>query len=170
MGLIKKILPFLLLVILFLISAQVRTEENDERVKLLEQEKFLKDRIESLKREQDFMLFEKTLYSNDSKYLVLYLSEGKGELKYKGRVLRNFRVTSSRKNHQKIVHGPVTLTKKIDAAKGPASLVFGKSFVLHKKSSSAAAVNAVPRISLFNKDFTAIYYAVDQGTKAYLFP
>ena len=119
---------------LFLIAAQVHADENEERVKLLEQEKLLKEKIESLKREQDFMLFEKTLYANDSKYLVLSLPEGKGELKYKGRVLRNFRLFSSVKDRRKIVQGPITLTKKIDDPKGPVSLVFGKSLILNKKS------------------------------------
>lgn len=169
MGVIKisLFLPFL---ILFLAAVPVPADENEERAKLLEQEKQLNEKIESLKREQDFMLFEKMLYANDSKYLILYISDGKGELKYKGRVLRNFRLSSSKQDHRKIVQGAITLTKKIDGAQGPVSLVFGKSLVLRKKSSSAPAANPVPRVSLLHKDFTAVYYAVDQGAKAYIFP
>jgi GTPase Era involved in 16S rRNA processing len=46
--------------------------------------------IETLKKEQEFLLFQHTLAAADSKYLILNLRTGKGMLKYRGRILRIF--------------------------------------------------------------------------------
>ena len=58
-------------------------QEGKDRVQLLERERQVRARIELLKREQEFLLFQKELFAADSKYLVLDLRAGTGLLKYR---------------------------------------------------------------------------------------
>ncbi len=60
---------------------------------LVEQQKQLSAKIDTLTQEQDYLLFQKTMYASDSKYLVINITARTGQLKYKNRVLRDFHFT-----------------------------------------------------------------------------
>ena len=153
---------------LFLMGADNGEQGTDEHAKLMEQQKQLNARIETLKQEQDYLLFQKTMYASDSKYLVLNITARTGQLKYKNRILKDFHFTSA--GHvSKLKRGAVTLTKKIEGTKGRRSLVFGRSLVLLGKRGTAAPLEAgIPRIYLSKKDFLSIFYSVENGAKSYL--
>src|SRR5512135_3234238 len=74
----------------FLMGADNGGQSGEERGKLLEQQKQLSARVKSLKREQDYLLFQSTMYASDSKYLVINISRKSGQLKYKNRILKDF--------------------------------------------------------------------------------
>ena len=160
---------FLLLSLLF-VGKDGNGQEQDERSELLEQQKVLKEKIETLQREQDFLLFEKALYATDSKYLIINLGAKKGQLKYKNRVLKDFRLTTSENLAGDVLKpGTVTLTKKKEDTGQRHVLLFGKSLVIQWKrpASSPYAAN-IPRISLSKRDFQSIFYALEEGAKAYI--
>jgi hypothetical protein len=153
---------------LFLMGADNGEQGTDERAKLLEQQKQLNARIETLKQEQDYLLFQKTMYASDSKYLVINIAARTGQLKYKNRILKDFHFASAGRVGM-LKQGMVTLTKKIEGTKGRHSLVFGRSLVLLGKRGPAAPLKAgIPRIYLSKKDFLSIFYSVENGAMLYL--
>ncbi len=158
---------FLIAASLFLMGADNGEQGTDERAKLLEQQKQLNARIETLKQEQDYLLFQKTMYASDSKYLVINITARTGQLKYKNRILKDFHFTSA--GHVRMLkQGAVTLTKKTDGTK-KRSLIFGSSFVLLDKRASAAPFEAgIPLLYLSKKDFLSIFYSVESGALSYL--
>lgn len=158
----------LLIASLFLMGADNGELGTDEQVKLLEQQKQLNARIETLKQEQDYFLFQKTMYTSDSKYLVINIAARTGQLKYKNRILKDFRFTSA--GHISMLkRGAITLTKKIEEPKTRDLLIFGTSLVLQSKQLPAAQLQAgIPRLSLPKKDLMSVFYAVEVGAKAYI--
>lgn len=153
---------------LFLMGADNGERGTDEKAKLLEQQKQLNARIETLKREQDYLLFQKTMYASDSKYVVVNITARTGQLKYKNRILKDFHFASAGRIG-KLKRGAVTLTKKIEGTKGRRSLVFGRSLVLLGKRGTAAPLEAgIPRIYLSKKDFLSIFYSVEKGSLLYI--
>lgn len=146
-------------------------QNGEERGKLLEQQKQLSVRIKTLKQEQDYLVFQRTMYSSDSKYLVINISAKTGQLKYKNRVLKDFhfkRVPVSVRTHRP-TRGELTLTQKIEGARHRKLLVFDKSLVLQGEHAPATKLEAgIPRFSLSKKDFRSVYYAVEAGAKAYI--
>ena len=153
---------------LFLMGADNGEQGTDEQTKLLEQQKQLNARVETLKQEQDYLLFQKTMYASDSKYLVINIAARTGQLKYKNRILKDFRFASA--GHVSMLkRGAVTLTKKIEEPKTRNLLIFGTSLVLQGKRAPAAQLQkGIPRFTLSNRDFLSVFYAVETGTKAYL--
>ena len=108
--------------------------DNRERAALKAERRALHARIEDLKREQDYLLFQKTMYENDSKYLVLDTRKKTGHLKYKNRVLKDFRFQTSKNFPVRSLRpGMLTLTEKIEGKKDRHALVFGKTFVVRWK-------------------------------------
>ncbi len=156
---------------LFLTGAVNGDENREERGKLLQQQKQLSIRIKTLKREQDYLVFQRTMYTSDSKYLILNISKKTGQLKYKNRVLKDFhfkRVSVSDRAHR-LTRGALTLTQKIEGARQRKLLVFDKSLVLQGVHAPEAKLEAgIPRYSLSKKDFRSVYYAIEAGAKAYI--
>ncbi len=164
--------PVILLTVtaLFLMGADRGGEGTDDQARLRDQQKRLRQQVEVLKRDQNFLLFQKEMYAVDSKYLIIDMATKKGQLKYKNRVLKDFTVTlASRAGRPS--PGAVELTNKLEGATGRNALVFGTSFVLRIKRAPPARREAgIPLLLLSKKDFMPLYYAVDIGAKAYILP
>ena len=164
----KHSMTLLLVASLFLLGADNGEQGTDEQGNLLEQQKQLNARIETLKLEQDYLLFQKTMYASDSKYLVINAKARTGQLKYKNRILKDFHFTSAGKVGM-LKQGALTLTKKTEEPKKGKLLIFGTSLALQVKRVPAAQLPAgLPRFLLSKKDFLSIFYAVEVGAKAYL--
>jgi hypothetical protein len=141
-----------------------------ERQGLLEQQKFLQGRIERLRQEQDFLLFQKEVCAADSKYLLLNFSEGKGTLKYRNRILRSFYFTSGRSRGSPEA-GMYVLTRKIEGPPGKRGLVFGDSFLIRAKrtgGSGPGGDKGMAVLSVGTRDLSAIFFAVEPGTMSYV--
>jgi hypothetical protein len=159
----------ILLFSLCLMGADNGDQDGDERGKLLEQQNQLSVRIKTLKRQQDYLVFQKTMYASDSKYLIINISKKTGQLKYKNRVLKDFHFKRVSGGVSNPTRGALTLTQKIEGTKGRNLLVFGNSFVLQGKSAPATELEkTIPRFALSKKDFRSLYYAIETGAKAYL--
>jgi hypothetical protein len=166
----RTAIPMLLLS-LFLVGADSGEQGSDEKAKLLEQQKQLSGKIETLKQEQSYLLFQKMMCASDSKYLLINLAARTGQLKYKNRVLKDFRLTLVSGRASMPAPGAVTLTNKPENPSGKSRLVFGNTFVLQSRQTPISPIAGnIPRISLAKKDFLSIYYAVEAGAKAYILP
>jgi hypothetical protein len=166
----SKAAYLLLVLLLFIVGMDGNGQEQDERDDLLEQQKVLKEKIDTLRREQDFLLFEKEIYITDSKYLIINLGAKKGQLKYKNRVLKDFRFAASANLAKDALKpGTLTLTKKREDPSQRHVLLFGKSLVIQWKRPARSPYPAnIPRLSLSKKDLQSIFYAVEEGAKAYI--
>ncbi len=142
----------------------------DEKASLLEREKELTEKIVKLRRDQDFLIFKKEMYAADSKYLLLNLSQKHGTLKYKNRILMDFKFTSSSAAGLKgIPEGRVILTRKTEGSGRKYALSFGKAFIMQpKRVKNQVKDNNTPRLFLSKKDMAAIFYAVEAGSMAYI--
>jgi hypothetical protein len=144
---------------------------EDERAALLQKIKTQKSRIEVLRREQDALLYRKTMEDVDSKYLIIDLAKNSGQLRYKNRVLKDFTFTpSKRHSYRSLKQGMLTLTKKTeDNKKGFHELLFGGSLALRRSRSAVPPrEQAVPFISLGKKDMQSVSHAVEEGATAYV--
>lgn len=166
----SKAACLLLLLSLLFMGMDGNGQEQDERNELLEQQNVLKEKIETLRREQDFLLFERALYATDSKYLIINLGAKRGQLKYKNRVLKDFRFTGSANLAKDALKpGTVTLTKKREYPGQRHVLFFGRSLVIQwKPPASSPYAENISRISLSKRDFQSIFYAIEKGAKAYI--
>lgn len=166
----SKATCLLLLFLLFFVGIDGNGQEQDERDDLLEQQNALKEKIDTLRREQDFLLFEKALYVTDSKYLIINLAKKKGQLKYKNRVLKDFRFTApANLTEDALKPGTLTLTKKREDPGKRHVLLFGRSLVIQWKRPARSPYAAnIPRLSLSKGDLQSIFYAVEEGAKAYI--
>jgi hypothetical protein len=146
--------------------------ESGDKRQLEERQAQLADRIEALKRDQEFLLFQRSLATIDSKYLILDLRAGKGMLKYRGRILRNFNfplmgkpLPAGRKQ------GVVTLTGKLDGSPVKRQLVFTDPLLIigskHVSTGKAKSKKGI-RIILGTKDLSAIFYTLEMGSLAYI--
>lgn len=160
----------LLLLSLLFVGMDGIGQEQDERDELLEQQKALQEKVETLRREQDFLLFEKALYATDSRYLIINLGAKRGQLKYKNRVLKDFHFTESAELAEDALNaGALTLTKKREDPGQRHILLFGKSLVIRWKRPARSPYAAnIPSLSLSKRDFQSIFYAVEEGAKAYI--
>ena len=161
----------MLVLSLFLMGADNGDQDGEERGKLLEQQKQLSARIGRLKREQDYLVFQRTMCSSDSKYLIINSSKKTGKLMYKNRVLKDFHFKRVSGRVSRPTRGALTLTQKIEGARQRKLLVFGKALVLQGSLAPAVELKAgIPRFSLPKKDFRSVYYAVEAGAKTYILP
>ncbi len=161
-------LVLMLIASLLLMGADNAEQGADDRVKLLEQQRQLKSRIEKLEREQDYLLFQKSMYELDSKYVVIRPASKSGQLKYKNRVLMDFHVLSM-SHAGRLKRGALTVTQKIEGPKGRNALILGRSVVLLGSHAPALPPDAgAARISLARKDFRAVFYALEEGAKVYI--
>jgi len=171
MGNIFKYMPVILMLVLslFLMGADDVEQDGEERGKLLEQQKQLSVRIKTLKREQDYLVFQRAMYASDSKYLIINISAKTGQLKYKNRVLKDFSFKRVSGRVSRFTRGALTLTQKIEGDRQRKLLVFDKALVLQGKNAPVVELEAgIPRFSLSKKDFRSVYYAVEAGAKAYI--
>jgi hypothetical protein len=166
----SKAACLLLLLLLFFVGTVGYGQEQDERDELLEQQKVMKEKIDTLRREQDFLLFEREIYVSDSKYLIINLGAKKGQLKYKNRVLKDFRFTASGNLAKDALKpGTLTLTKKREDPGQRHVLLFGKSLIIQWKRPAGSPYTAnILRISLSKRDLQSIFYAVEEGANAYI--
>ncbi len=164
------LLPFLFLLLFGMVG---NAQEADERLKLDEQQKGLRAKVESLKREQGFLLFRKEFYSADSKYLILFIPAGKGELRYKNRLIKSFSFTPSSEPRMRAVPvGPAAVTKKVEDRGKRHEIIFGTSFIMKVKPKDARPSlkdrAAPPRLFVSKRDMQSLFYAVEEGSKAYV--
>ena len=147
-------------------------EQRDaEQIKLIEQKKQLKARVEMLKQEQDYLVFQKTMYESDSKYLIINFAARNMQLKYKDRVLKDvpFKRVLGRVN--RLRHGELTLTQKIEGPKERNLLIFGQALVLQGKNAPSTLLEeGTPRVFLSRKNFLSVYYAIESGAKVFILP
>jgi hypothetical protein len=165
----NRMMSLVLLFVLCLCGA-AGAVQPDERQQLLEQERVLRDQEAKLKREQDFLLFQKTMYAADSKYLVLNLSEKTGRLKYKNRVLKKFHFTATKRfSAGTLQPGMLILTKKMEIEKGSHALLFGKSLAVRERGDTAPGkkLNASV-VFLTKKDMLSVFFAMEEGASAYV--
>ncbi len=172
---LQRIRTILIIIVLAFASSSLMGADGNEqgaedRARLEARQKQLAARIDSLKAEQDFLLFQNAMSTVDSKYLILNLSAMTGQLKYKNRVLKDFFISGTSKRAFVPANGAVTLTEKIENPRGKNLMVFADAFVLQGKRPPASTTlpKKMLRLSLAQKDFMAMYYAVEAGAKAYI--
>jgi hypothetical protein len=162
--------PVLLLLSLFLMGADAGGPDAAERSALMDRQRTLRAKIEVLSREQDLLLFRKMMYSADSKYLMIDTRNRTAQLKYKNRVLKDFRFRASKDFPGNTLRpGRLALTKKVEGKKDRHTLVFGDALVIRWKLSSVPPKAAdIPFITLTRKELLSIYHAVEEGALAYV--
>lgn len=164
-----KAVRLFLLLSLLLTGMSGNEQESDDREELLQQREALNKKIETLRRDQDFLLFEKALYAADSKYLIINLGTKAGQLMYKNRVLKDFRFKVSSHLAAATKPGALTLTKKREGPSQRNVLIFGKSLVIQwKRPVGSFYEKNIPSLSLYKRDLQSIFYAVEVGAKAYI--
>jgi hypothetical protein len=142
---------------------------DHEREKLLARQKTLHERIEALNREQDFLLFEKTVSAQDSKYLIVKITGRTGQLKYKNRVLRDFEALPQSKHLERLSRGAMTLTEKIEGpSKKKKGMIFGNALLVTAKGGDPAPRVKLPRLVLSKRDFRALYATLEAGAFVYV--
>jgi hypothetical protein len=154
------------------LASSVFGQESDEARSLRQRERHIRTRIEALKKEQEFLLFQRTLATADSKYLIFDLRTGKGMLKYRGRILRNFNCFHAGKHLPAALPKRIaTLTGKVDGSPGRRQLVFTDPLVIiqskHVSIGKAKSKEGL-RIMLGTKDLGAIFFALEKGSLAYI--
>jgi len=173
MKMMTATLPKCLLMIalsLFLLGANTGAiQEQDERTALQKQQQALQEQISTLKREQDFLLFRKTMYAVDSKYLVLNSAKKTGQLMYKNRVLKDFRFIPAKNFPGALQPGMLVLLKKSEGKTDRHALIFGTALIIQWKRAVVPKKEArVPFVSLTKKDMLSVFSAVEEGAIAYL--
>ena len=168
-GLLNKLLLVIVLTP-FLMAADGGDAVRDERASLEAMRSTLRQKISSLKREQDFLLFQKTMYAADSKYLIIDVKHRTAQLKYKNRLLKDMHFTPSKKFLGRgLRQGMLVLTEKVEGKKDRDALVFGKSLVVQwKQSIVPPQERGLPSITLLKKELLSVYYAVEEGAPAYI--
>ncbi len=157
----------MLFVLLLLTGFTIGGGSDDERSSLLQQEKELKVRIETLMRDQEYLRFQKVMQALDSKYLLLDFKGEIGQLRYKNRILKHFSFKTGKPAVRQ--EGIITVTERVEGIKGRHAIVFGSSLILHGKRTPSEKLDpAIPRISLAQKDFLSVYYALEKGSQAYI--
>jgi len=144
---------------------------SDEQRQLGERQAQLAARVEALKEEQDFLLFQRSIAGSDSKYLLFDLTTGTGALKYRNRILRTFPFTLPASKQHQLRKGRHVLTGKTDGSPAKMSLVVQDSFIIHGKKYSGRQTGGkkLPGLVVGGKDLAAMYYALEQGTMLYIY-
>lgn len=156
---------------LLLMGADNGGAHGEERAELLKQQKQLNARVERLTREQDYLVFQRTMYASDSKYLIINVSQKTVQLKYKNRILKvvMFEPVSGRVGSLK--PGALTLTQKIEGTRRRNLMVFEEALVLQgMKAPPAKFKKGMPRFTLSKRNFKSLYAALASGAKAYILP
>jgi hypothetical protein len=146
-------------------------QAGGEEQQLLRREREVLARVEMLKREQSILLAQKALAAADSKYLVLDLRGGKGQLKYRNRILRSFEFPGIARSASgaALSGGTVTLAGKIDGASRKRQLIFNDQLmIIRSKYMNVPKGNRKPAIhvEIPTKDLNAIFFALELGSVA----
>jgi len=172
----KRIPHYIVVCALLFLPLNLARAEGDarepaaERTRLDARRQELEARALKLSQERDFLLFEKEFAVIDSKYLVLDPVSGRGQLKYRARVLLDFSfAAASKKERQALPPGPLSVTKKREDAKKRLELVFGPLLVLSSKD-AATQDPAAMRIVLSGKEIRSVFFALEKGSMAYILP
>lgn len=170
---LPDILLILSLLALLPAGNTAQAEENAERHQLLARRSQLQETVQRLQQEQTLLLFRKRMYSADSKYLVLDLSSGRGQLWYRSRLLREFPIRSLDRGETNRARPELAaVTDRSPWEKGPRLLVFADRLVLSagRRSRSEGTPAAADRVTLSRRDMTSLFYALDKGSLAYVLP
>jgi hypothetical protein len=169
-GVIKVQVLCIVLCSLVLMGADGGDRARDERAQLEAKTSSLQKKIAALKREEDFLLFQKAMYSADSKYLIMNITKHTAQLKYKNRVLQDFRFRTAKKDHgRRFPAGMLVLTKKREGKNDRDTLIFGTSLVLQWKRTALPKEEAgIPVILFPQKEMLSVYDAVEEGSIAYI--
>ena len=128
----------------------------------------LQARIESLKSEQDLLLFQKQFSTMDSKYLILDLVRGRGQLKYRSKVFLDFTFKPLPKRViRTLLRGARALTRKFEESGGRFALSFGPTFILRTNSATAPGLK-IPQLIVPLKEMRSIFIALEEGSLAYI--
>jgi len=165
-----NILSMVLVLSPFLLGMDDGGQGHVARTTLQESQQAMHAKVVLLKREQDFLLFQKVMYAEDSKYLILNITEKTGQLKYKNRVLKDFRFTLLKKAPRNMLQpGRLVLTKKAAEDKDRPALIFGTSLIVQWKRVAVIQREAnVSTISLPEKEMRSVFFAVEEGAMAYI--
>ncbi|MHB8843766.1 MAG: hypothetical protein ACYC7L_03380 [Nitrospirota bacterium] len=163
-------LPAIALLSLLLMGMDNAPREADERKQLDEAQTRLVLRIEELKKEQDFLLFQRSFSGSDSKYIILDLSAGRGTLKYRNRILRTFRLSVSSPEHRRIRKGRHVLASKTDGSPKKRALIVQDEFIIHGKgyAGRSGGERRMPGLVIGRKDLAALFFSVDKGTMLFI--
>lgn len=154
---------------LFLMGADKGEQGGEERGALVVRQKTLRGRIATLQREQDFLLFQKAMYTADSKYLVLNVTEKTGQLKYKNRVLKDFPFVLSKDHPARNRTGVLALTEKREGKSDRHALLFGSDLIMLRKGAAAKPQRPdIPSLFLMKKDMESIFFAIETGARIYI--
>ena len=151
-------------------KAEGGTEGLDERAALRDQYKSLDRQLTALQREQDFLLFQKVMYTSDSKYLVIKAKEKTGQLMYKNRLLKDLRFTPSEKiSSRTFKPGKLVLTKKVEGKRDRNVLIFGDTLIIQwKRDWVPTREKKIPVLSLKRKEMLSVFYALEVGSLVYI--
>lgn len=141
--------------------------DAEEERRLLDEKQRLEQRIAVLNREQDFLLFQQVFQQSDSKYLILDPASGKGQLKYRNRVLRTFSLERKERTSRDPAPGAVVLTGKSGPNGKARYLVFGNGLILEGRGRRSSTGPAA-RYGLYSRDLAALHYALEVGANAYI--
>lgn len=144
--------------------------EADERTRLLEREAQLTARKASLRKEQEYLVFQKALMGSDSKYLVLDLAAGKGKLLYRNRTLRTFDAAIPASLRKALQAGRYFVTSKSEGTPKERALIFQDAFAFRGKGFEGmrAGEMRLPVMTLARRDMAAIVYTLDIGSMLYI--
>jgi hypothetical protein len=142
----------------------------DERTALQDQRRILSERLARLKREEDFLLFQKSMYVADSKYLVINVKNKTGQLKYKNRVLKDLRFTPLQPiSRDAFQPGKLVLTKKAEGKRDRHALIFGNTLVIQwKRDVVPQREKKIPVFSLKRKEMLSVFFSLDEGSLVYV--
>jgi hypothetical protein len=168
----SKIKYLLFMISVLLLGTNAGGQEQDDRAALQERHQALRKKVVMLKREQDFLLFQKEMYASDSKYLVLNLAEKSGQLKYKNRVLKGFRFISAKNfDGHALEPGALILTNKTKGKSNRFALIFGSALIVQWTRTTFLREGAtIPTLLLREQDILSVFSAVEEGARAYIVP
>ena len=166
----KKGILAIVLFAFLLVGMDGQTREKDEQRRLEEKQAQLATRIDTLKKEQDFLLFQRSIAGSDSKYLIFDLSVGTGTLKYRNRILRIFGVTVSPSGQSHIRKGRHVIAYKSDGSANKKEMVVADEFIIHGKAYvvKSAGGKRLPSLVIKQKDLASLFFVVDKGTMAFV--
>lgn len=155
---------------LFLLGADGGDRVRGGTEQLRAQRNSLRERVETLKDEQDLLLFQQEMYAADSKYLVLDINAMSGRLMYRNRVLKDFRFRPTSSAPAAMPgRGRLVLTRKTGGKKKPYALIFGNALVVQWKRTGVPPREAgIPVISVTRREMKSLFYAVEPGALAYV--
>lgn len=128
----------------------------------------LAGKLGSLKEEQAYLLFLKTFYGSDSKYLIIDRQAGKGVLMYRSRVFRTFGWEPSGKGVSSLRRGIHIVSQRVDGSPLKREIHFGNELSLQAKRKERKRTQQRVILDLDKKDLAAIYYALETGGMVYI--